>query len=130
MEEEDHFTLTQLPALIDALAAAVMAAGLLPLAAPLSLLFSTALLSRSALLSWVPIYRQQWCHQLQLFFNKGGCQLQLFFNNGGCQSQWLVPSICCTLIATNPTDSSFNDLKIPSCLVPNTGHHHIAKKEP
>jgi len=51
----------------------------------------------------VPIYRQEWCHQLQLFFNNGGCQLHLFFNNGGCQSQWLVSSICCTLMATNPT---------------------------
>jgi hypothetical protein len=45
--------------------------------------------------------------QLQLFFNKGGCQLHLFFNNGGCQSQWLVLSICCTLMATNPTITPF-----------------------
>ena len=51
----------------------------------------------------VPIYRLQWCHQLQLFFNKDGCQLHLFCNKGGCPSQWLVPSICCTLMATNPT---------------------------
>jgi predicted ABC-type sugar transport system permease subunit len=41
MEEEDYFTQTQLPALIAALAAAVMAARLLPLTVPLSLLFSS-----------------------------------------------------------------------------------------
>jgi hypothetical protein len=52
-------------------------------------------------------YRQQWCHQLLLFFNNGDCQLQLFFNNGGCQSQWLMSSICCTLMATNPTITPF-----------------------
>ena len=40
MEEEDHFIQTQLPTLIAALAATAMAAGLLPLAAPLSLFFS------------------------------------------------------------------------------------------
>jgi hypothetical protein len=39
---------------------------------------------------------QEWCRQLQLFFN-----------NGGCQSQWLVSSICCTLMATNPTITPF-----------------------
>jgi len=39
----------------------------------------------------VPFYRQQWCHQLLLFFNKDGCQLQLFFNNGSCQplTSWM-----------------------------------------
>jgi len=102
MEEEDHFSQTLLPLLSHTLLH--KAAGLLPLAAPLSLLVS--LLHSQFLCSLslsVPIYRQEWCHQLQLFFNKGGCQLHLFFNNGGCQSQWLVPSICCTLMATNPT---------------------------
>jgi len=88
MEEEDHFIQTQLPTLIAALAATAMAAGLLPLAAPLSLFFSLcfALYTPNSTLSLsVPIYRQEWCHQLQLFFNNDGCQLQLFFNNGGCQ---------------------------------------------
>jgi len=76
----------------------------------------------------VSIYRQEWCRQLQFFFNKDGCQLQPFFNNGGrqpltfgkvahgwcnsnsscCICQWTVLSIngYCTLMATNPTDSS------------------------
>jgi len=108
------------------------AAGLLPLVAPLSLLVSLVLFSillKICCSLSVPIHRQEWCHQLQLIFNNGGCQLQLFFNNGGCQPltfgmgahgwcssscsccicQWTVPSIngCCTLMATNPTITPF-----------------------
>ena len=83
-----------------------------------SSLFALLSLTQTLLSLSVPIYRQEWCYQLQLIFNNGGCQLQLFFNNGGCQPltlgmgccicQWTVPSIngCCTLMATNPTCSS------------------------
>ena len=60
---------------------------------PLSLLFSTFLTTLISVCSTLllPIYRQEWCHQLQLFFNKGGCQLQHFFNNSGCQplTSWM-----------------------------------------
>jgi len=121
MEEEDHFTQTLLPALSHCCTWQ-------PLTFSIGLSHSALSLSIcSALL--LSIYRQEWCHQLQLFFNKGGCQLQLFFNNGGCQpltywmsahgwcnfscsccnSQWTVPSIngCCTLMATNPTITPF-----------------------
>jgi len=79
MEEDDHFTLTQLPALTYCC----------PWQQLLFLSYSPHILcSLSALL--LPIYRQEWRHQLQLFFNKGGCQLQLF-NNGGCQplTSWM-----------------------------------------
>jgi len=67
----------------------------------------------------MPIYRREWCHQLQLFFNKDGCQLQLFFNNDGyqpltfrkgcCICQWTVSSIngCFILMTTNPTITPF-----------------------
>jgi hypothetical protein len=58
----------------------------------------------------VPIYRHEWCHQLQLFFNNGGCQ-PLTFGMGAhgwcssscCICQWMVLSIngCCTLMTTN-----------------------------
>jgi len=75
MMEEDHFTQTLLRLLSHTLLH--KAAGLLPLEALLSLLVSLlhsqSLSVYSALL--LPIYRQEWCHQLQLFFNKGGCQL-------------------------------------------------------
>jgi len=50
MEEENHFTQTLLPALF-----AALAAGLLPMAAPLSLF---SLLSCSLCSLSVPIYRQ------------------------------------------------------------------------
>jgi len=93
MEEEDHFTQTQLPALIAAFAAAAMTARLLPLQFSIfSLVLYISHHSLLILLSLlVPFYRQQWCHQLLLFFNKGGCQLQLFFNNDGCQplTSWM-----------------------------------------
>jgi len=56
-----------------------MTAGLLPLAAPLSLFFLfLSSLSLSFLALLVPIYRQEWCHQLQLFFNNGGYQTLTF----------------------------------------------------
>jgi hypothetical protein len=76
MDEEDHFTQTQLTALIAALAVAAMTTRLLPLQLSLSLyslhILTTLFSVCSALL--LPIYRQEWCHQLQLFFNNGGCQ--------------------------------------------------------
>jgi hypothetical protein len=85
MEEEDHFTQTLLPALL-------LHLQLLPLQ-PLtfSLGLSTALTALSYFALSVPFYRQQWCHQLLLFFNKDGCQLQLFFNNDSCQplTSWM-----------------------------------------
>jgi len=60
MEEEDYFTQTLLPALIDALAAAAMAAGLLPLQLSLSFYslththrsLSLILLSNNASIYW------------------------------------------------------------------------------
>jgi hypothetical protein len=58
----------------------------------------------SALL--VSIYRQEWCHQLQLIFNNGGCQT-LTFGMGCCICQWIVSFICCTLMATNLTITPF-----------------------
>jgi len=97
MEEEDHFTQTQLPALIATLTNAALGSP------SFSLLFSLLCsLSRCLFIG-----------------NNGGCQLQLFFNNGGCQPltlgmgccicQWTVPSIngCCTLMATNPIITPF-----------------------
>jgi len=47
----------------------------------------------------LPIYRQEWCHQLQHFFNKGGCQpLTSWMGAHGwcnsscscCNCQWLL----------------------------------------
>jgi len=86
MEEEDHFTQTLLPALIAALAAAAMAARLLPLQlSTFSLYSSHSHTSLTFCSLTVPFYRQQWCCSTCSFVNKGGCQLQLFFNKGGCQ---------------------------------------------
>ena len=114
MEEEDHFTQTQLPALIAALTDAALGSP------SFSLLFSLLCsLSRCLFIG-----------------NNGGCQLQLFFNNGGCQPltlgmgccicQWTVSSIngCCTLMATNPTITPFaiHVGQLSSCFF-NTGLH-------
>jgi hypothetical protein len=95
MKEEDHFTQTLLPALSHC---CTWQQGCYPwqplfLSCSLHILHSLLKICCSLL---VPIYRQEWC-----------LQLQLFFNNGGCQSQWLMPSICCTLMATNPTITPF-----------------------
>jgi len=83
MEEEDHFTLTLLPALLAALAAAAMAARLLPLQ-PLTLSWSLycthSSLSHFAL-SCMPINRQVWW---LLFFNNNSCTWVDTFVNGGC----------------------------------------------
>ena len=121
---------TQLSLLLHTAAQGSRAAALgsysLFLSSRISLLFSS-LLKLCCSLS-VSIYRQEWCHQLQFFFNKDGCQRQPFFNNDGsqpltfgkvahgwcnsssscCICQWTVLSIngCCILMATNPTDSS------------------------
>jgi len=69
MEEEDHFTQTLLPTLIAALAAAAMAARLLPLQLSTFTLFSSH--SHNPLfhfaLSRMPINRQVWW---LLFFKK------------------------------------------------------------
>ena len=88
MEEEDHFTQTLLPALL-------LHLQLLPLQ-PFTFSLGLSIHSQLSLCSvcsalLLSIYRQEWCHQLQLFFNKGGCQLQLFFNNDGCQplTSWM-----------------------------------------
>jgi len=100
-----------------------LTAGLLPLAAPhflsSSLFLFSPLLKLCCSLS-VPIYRQEWCHQLQLFFNNGGCQPLTFgmvthgwcsSNSSCCICQWTVPSIndCCTLMATNPTNTPLDN---------------------
>jgi hypothetical protein len=75
VEEEDHFTQTLLPLLSHSLLH--KAAGLLPLAATPSfsphVFLSCSLLCSHCVALLVPIYRQEWCHQLQLFFNNGGC---------------------------------------------------------
>jgi len=121
MEEEDHFTQTQLPALIAALTDAALGNP------SFSLLFSLL-----CSLSLKP------CSLSRCLFigNNGGCQLQLFFNNGGCQPltlgmgccicQWTMPSIngCCTLMATNPTITPFaiHVGQLSSCFF-NTGLH-------
>jgi hypothetical protein len=71
-EEEDHFTQTQLSLLSYTTAYGSRAAALGSPSFSLVLYwFSLTLCSVcSALL--LPIYRQEWCHQLQLFFNNGG----------------------------------------------------------
>jgi len=76
MEEEDHFTQTQLPAFIAALAAAAIAAfhSLL-----VSLLHSQ--LSFTFALSRMPINKQVWW---LLFFNNSSCTWVYTFVNGGC----------------------------------------------
>jgi hypothetical protein len=94
MKEEDHFTRALLPALSHCCTWQQGCCLWQPFFLSCSLHILHSLLKICCSLS-VPIYRQEWC-----------LQLQLFFNNGGCQSQWLVSSICCTLMATNPTISS------------------------
>jgi hypothetical protein len=80
MEEEDYFTQTQLPALIAALAAAALDS---PFFFFVLFTFSLSALLKICCSLSMPIYRQEWCHQLQLFFNSGGCI------NGG--STWVAP---------------------------------------
>ena len=58
MEEEDHFTQTQLPALFAALAAAAMAARLLPLQLSLSLLHKLTTLSSLSFCSLTYAYKR------------------------------------------------------------------------
>jgi len=94
MKEEDHFTRALLPALSHCCTWQQGCCLWQPFFLSCSLHILHSLLKICCSLS-VPIYRQEWC-----------LQLQLFFNNGGCQSQWLVSSIFCTLMATNPTISS------------------------
>jgi len=83
MEEEDHFTQTLLPTLIAALAAAAMAARLLPLQPFTFSLHSSH--SHPSLyhcaLSRMPINRQVWW---LLFFNNSSCIWVDTFVNGGC----------------------------------------------
>jgi len=92
MEEEDHFTQTQLPALLLHLQLLQWQQGCCHCSPSLSLYSLHIITTLHILLSLsVPFYRQQCCHQLLLFFNKGGCQLQPFFNNDGCQplTSWM-----------------------------------------
>jgi hypothetical protein len=86
MEEEDHFTQTQLPTLIAAFAAAAMAARLLPLQLSLSLytlhiltpLFRSLQPSQFTLTKSCLFYRHPW-HLLN-----NGCTWVDTFVNGGC----------------------------------------------
>jgi hypothetical protein len=103
MKEKDHFTQTQLPALIAALAAAAMAIRLQLLQLfTFSLGLSTALTISLKLCSLlVPIYRHEWCHQLQLFFNNGGCQpltLGWVHMVGAAPAAVFVNGWCCPLM--------------------------------
>jgi len=127
MEEKDHFTQTLLPLLSHTAAHSSRAAALGSYSSFSLVLFFSALhslhqfcngsraaaiynpslqlslslsLSLSALL--MPIYRQEWCHQLQLIFNNGGRCRPLMVT---CICQWTVLSICCTLMATNLTST-------------------------
>ena len=89
MEEEDYFTQTLLPALIDALAAAAMAAGLLPLQLSLSfyslththrslsLSFCSQIMPLFIGISWQTIGHQLW-HK---WWQHMGCTI---FIDGGC----------------------------------------------
>jgi len=104
MEEEDHFTQTLLPTLIAALAAAAMAARLLPLQPFTFSLHSSH--SHPSLyhcaLSRMPINRQVWW---LLFFNNSSCIWVDTFVNGGCNYHWqmvtLLLRVGCPIIA-NP----------------------------
>jgi len=104
MEEEDHFIQTQLPALIAALAAAAMAARLLPLQ-PLTFSWFLYCTHNSLLpfaLSRMPINRQVlWL----LFFNNSSWTWVYTFVNGGCNYHWqmvtLLLRVGCPIMA-NP----------------------------
>jgi hypothetical protein len=135
MEEDDHFTQTLLPLLWHTAAHGSRAAAL---GSPsFSLVLYCFALSSSSICAalLMPIYKQEWCHQLQLFFNNGGCQ-PLTFGMGAhgwcssscscCICQWTVPSVngYCTLMATNPTITPFaiNVGQLSSCFFSTSLH--------
>jgi hypothetical protein len=101
MEEEDHFTQTQLPALFGALTAAAIAAlSFSPLSCTHSRSLSPFALSR------MPINRQVWW---LLFFNNSSCTWVDTFVNGRCNYHWqmvtLLLRVGCPIMA-NPNIGS------------------------
>jgi hypothetical protein len=76
MEEEDHIHSTQLLSLVAAFAAAAIGS---PFFSLFALLSTLSLLNLCCSLP-IPIYRQEWCHQLLLFFNNNGCQTLTFWD--------------------------------------------------
>jgi hypothetical protein len=85
MEEEDHFTQTLLPALVAALAAAAMAARLLPLQLSLSLYsHSRSLYHAQFALSRMPLFIGIHGSSSCSFVNNGGHQIFTYFVTFGC----------------------------------------------
>jgi len=108
MEEEDHFTQTQLPALLLHLQLLQWQQGCCHCSPSLSL-YSLHILTALSLshfaLSRMPINRQVWW---LLFFNNSSCTWVDTFVNGGCNYHWqmvtLLLRVGCPIMA-NPNKS-------------------------